>query len=145
MAPIQFGLVLPLMVGGAKPRMLRLVARHADWWTVSWTGLDDYRTQVAEMEQACAEVGRDPATLRRVWFGGCACAPTEQRAKVLAGERITAANTFLGTPQQVVEQMSRFAALGVDYFIIGCGGFPELTTLEMLTEQVLPALNAVAK
>jgi alkanesulfonate monooxygenase SsuD/methylene tetrahydromethanopterin reductase-like flavin-dependent oxidoreductase (luciferase family) len=132
----------PLMVGGTKPRMLRLVARHADWWTVSWTGLDDYRALVAEMQRACAEVGRDPATLRRVWFGGCACAPTEQQAKVLAGERITTANGFLGTPEQVVEQMSRFVELGVDYFIISSGGFPNLTTLETMTKQVLPALNA---
>ena len=54
-----------------------LVARHADWWNVSWTGIADYRKQVAECERACAEVGRDPATLRRTWFGGCVCAPTE--------------------------------------------------------------------
>ena len=26
-----------VMVGGAKPRMLRLVAHYADWWNVSWT------------------------------------------------------------------------------------------------------------
>jgi alkanesulfonate monooxygenase SsuD/methylene tetrahydromethanopterin reductase-like flavin-dependent oxidoreductase (luciferase family) len=135
----------PLMVGGTKPRMLRLVARHADWWTVSWTGLDDYRALVAEMQRACAEVGRDPATLRRVWFGGCACAPTEERARVLAGERITTANGFVGTPEQVVDQMSRFVEVGVDYFILSSGGLPELTTLEMVTEQVLPALNTVGK
>jgi alkanesulfonate monooxygenase SsuD/methylene tetrahydromethanopterin reductase-like flavin-dependent oxidoreductase (luciferase family) len=135
----------PLMVGGAKPRMLRLIARHADWWTVSWTGLEAYRAQATELERACAEVERDPATLRRVWFGGCACAPTEEQAKVLAGERITTANGLLGTPEQVVEQISRFVELGVDYFIIGCGGFPDLTTLKLVTEQVLPALNAVVK
>jgi alkanesulfonate monooxygenase SsuD/methylene tetrahydromethanopterin reductase-like flavin-dependent oxidoreductase (luciferase family) len=131
-----------IMVGGAKPRMLRLIARQADWWNVSWTGLADYRAQVAEMERACAEVGRDPATLRRTWFGGCACAPTEERATVLGGDRITTANGFLGTPQQVVEQMRSFVDLGVDYFIIRWGGFPDLTTLELLIEQVLPALNS---
>jgi hypothetical protein len=31
--------------------------------------------------------------------------------------------------------------LGVDYFMLGCGGFPALTTLEMLVHEVLPALN----
>jgi alkanesulfonate monooxygenase SsuD/methylene tetrahydromethanopterin reductase-like flavin-dependent oxidoreductase (luciferase family) len=27
-----------IMAGGARPRMLRVIARHADWWNVSWTG-----------------------------------------------------------------------------------------------------------
>ena len=31
--------------------------------------------------------------------------------------------------------------LGVDYFQLSCGGFPELTTLELLMNEVLPALN----
>jgi alkanesulfonate monooxygenase SsuD/methylene tetrahydromethanopterin reductase-like flavin-dependent oxidoreductase (luciferase family) len=26
----------PIMIGGSKPRMLRLIARYADWWSVSW-------------------------------------------------------------------------------------------------------------
>jgi alkanesulfonate monooxygenase SsuD/methylene tetrahydromethanopterin reductase-like flavin-dependent oxidoreductase (luciferase family) len=130
-----------VMIGGEKPRMLRLVARHADWWNVSWTGPADYRDLVAELERACAEVGRDPATLRRTWFGGCACAPTEERAAALGGGRITTTSGFLGTPEQVVEQMQSLVDLGIDYFIIGCGGFPDLTTLELVTEQVLPALN----
>jgi alkanesulfonate monooxygenase SsuD/methylene tetrahydromethanopterin reductase-like flavin-dependent oxidoreductase (luciferase family) len=69
----------------------------------------------------------------------------EEQARALGGGRITTANGFLGTPEQVIEQMSRFVELGVDYFITGSGGFPELTTLELVTEQVLPALDAVAR
>lgn len=131
----------PIVIGGSKPRMLRLVARHADWWNVSWTGIDDYRAQAAELERACAEVGRAPATLRRTWFGPCACAPTEEAATKLAAGRFTSANCFLGTPAQVVEQMRPFIELGVDYFMLGCAGFPDLTTLELLRNEVLPALN----
>jgi probable F420-dependent oxidoreductase len=132
----------PMVIGGSKPRMLRLIARYADWWTVSWTGIDDYRTQAAELARACAEVGRDPATLRRIWFGPCACAPTEATARTLANERFSSANGFLGTPEQVAEQMRPFAELGVDYFIVGSAGFPDTTTLELVRDQVLPALNA---
>jgi hypothetical protein len=29
----------------------------------------------------------------------------------------------------------------VDYFMLDCGGFPQLTTVEMLVNEVLPALN----
>ncbi|MDQ6645176.1 MAG: hypothetical protein M3Y76_12075 [Chloroflexota bacterium] len=32
--------------------------------------------------------------------------------------------------------------LGVDYFMLGSGRFPDLTTLEMLKQEALPMLNA---
>jgi alkanesulfonate monooxygenase SsuD/methylene tetrahydromethanopterin reductase-like flavin-dependent oxidoreductase (luciferase family) len=48
---------------------------------------------------------------------------------------------FVGTPHQLVEQMRPFIDLGVRYFILDCGGFPDLTTLELLVHEVLPALN----
>lgn len=131
-----------IMIGGSKPRMLRLIARHADWWNVSWTGIEDFRFQVATCEKACNEVGRDSATLRRTWFGGCICAPTEAEVKTLNVIGMSSANAFVGTPEQILEQMQPFLDLGVDYFMFNCGGFPQLTTLETLVSEVLPKLNS---
>jgi alkanesulfonate monooxygenase SsuD/methylene tetrahydromethanopterin reductase-like flavin-dependent oxidoreductase (luciferase family) len=130
-----------IMVGGSKPRMLRLVARHADWWNVSWTRIEDYRAQIEECERACIKEQRDPATLRRTWFGGCLCAPTEKDVKALNKDGMSAGPAFVGTPAQIIDQMRPFIDLGVDYFMLSSGGFPELTTLEMLVSEVLPALN----
>jgi alkanesulfonate monooxygenase SsuD/methylene tetrahydromethanopterin reductase-like flavin-dependent oxidoreductase (luciferase family) len=48
---------------------------------------------------------------------------------------------FVGTPAQIIEQMQPFVELGVDYFMLDCGGFPRLTTVELLVHEVLPALN----
>jgi alkanesulfonate monooxygenase SsuD/methylene tetrahydromethanopterin reductase-like flavin-dependent oxidoreductase (luciferase family) len=45
---------------------------------------------------------------------------------------------FVGTPQQIIEQMRSFIAVGVDSFLLDCGGFPNLTTLELLIREVLP-------
>lgn len=45
------------------------------------------------------------------------------------------------TPSQIIEQMQPFVELGVDYFLLDCGGFPRLTTVELLIEEVLPALQ----
>jgi alkanesulfonate monooxygenase SsuD/methylene tetrahydromethanopterin reductase-like flavin-dependent oxidoreductase (luciferase family) len=135
----------PVMVGAFKPKMLRLTARHADWWNVSSTGPAAYRQMAAEFERACMEVGRDPASVRRTWVGGCACAPTQAEAKALAGDRFSADDDndfgFVGTPQQVVEQMRAFVEMGVDYFMLDCAGFPLLTTLELLVNEVLPMWN----
>ncbi len=139
----------PIMIGAFGPKMLRLTARHADWWNVSSTSIEVYRGYFQEFEHACDEVGRDPATVRRVWSGGCLCAPTEAEVTNLAAGRLpTGENaayrmgeSFVGTPAQVIEQMQPFVELGVDYFMLDCGGFPRLTTVEMLAHEVLPALN----
>jgi probable F420-dependent oxidoreductase len=56
----------PLMIGTTGPRMLRLTAEHADIWNVSWTmGAEELVPMNAAVDAACAEVGRDPATLER--------------------------------------------------------------------------------
>lgn len=135
-----------IMVGAFRPKMLRLTARYADWWNVSSTGIDRYREMVRGFERACAEVGRAPSTVRRTWIGGCACAETQQEAEALTEGRWSIDDPddfgFVGTPKQIIEQMRPFIELGVDYFMFDCGGFPRLTTLELLIKDVLPALNA---
>lgn len=134
-----------IMVGAFKPRMLRLTAQHADWWNVSSTPVSAYRRMVETFERICAELGRDPASVRRTWGGGCACAPTQEEAERLAAGRFSPDDPedfdFVGTPQQIVDQMRPFIDLGVDYFMLDCSGFPNLTTLELLISEVLPALN----
>jgi alkanesulfonate monooxygenase SsuD/methylene tetrahydromethanopterin reductase-like flavin-dependent oxidoreductase (luciferase family) len=138
-----------IMVGAFGPKMLRLTARHADWWNVSSTGIQDYRAYLQEFERACEEVGRDPATVRRTWGGGCVCAPTAAEVTQLAAGRLQmgaeaayqVGEDFVGTPAQIIEQMQPFVELGVDYFMLDCGGFPSLTTVEMVVHEVLPALQ----
>jgi alkanesulfonate monooxygenase SsuD/methylene tetrahydromethanopterin reductase-like flavin-dependent oxidoreductase (luciferase family) len=55
----------PILVGGRGPRMLGLTARHADAWNTAWYGSPGPKFTEAheKMLAACAEVGRDPATL----------------------------------------------------------------------------------
>ena len=42
----------PIMVGAFKPKMLRVAARHADWWNVSSTGIAAYRVLGEEFARA---------------------------------------------------------------------------------------------
>src|SRR6185436_13071668 len=81
-----------IMVGAFSPKMLRLTATYADGWNVSSTGIPRYRRLAEAFERACADVGRDPATVRRSWCGGCACAPTQAEAERFAEERYSADN-----------------------------------------------------
>ena len=55
---------MPLMIGAAKPAMLRLTAKYADAFNVA--GSPNFvRERFDELDGFCAEIGRDPAEIRR--------------------------------------------------------------------------------
>jgi alkanesulfonate monooxygenase SsuD/methylene tetrahydromethanopterin reductase-like flavin-dependent oxidoreductase (luciferase family) len=95
------------------------------------------------LDAACEEVGRDPKTLRRTVMVSCYCAPTEQEVQEgTAKPRRPLGLDMVGTPAQVVEQLQAFQEIGFDYFMIAARDFPhQLTTVELLAHEVLPALN----
>jgi alkanesulfonate monooxygenase SsuD/methylene tetrahydromethanopterin reductase-like flavin-dependent oxidoreductase (luciferase family) len=69
---------IPLLIAAHRPRMLRLAARYADQWdtfaTLAGSATDGIDTPVAEriaaLDAACAEIGRDPAEIRRSTWAG---------------------------------------------------------------------------
>jgi F420-dependent oxidoreductase-like protein len=56
---------IPVVIGGSKDRMLRIIARHADQWDNNFRSDDEYRERVAKLEAACRKIGRDPQSIRR--------------------------------------------------------------------------------
>jgi alkanesulfonate monooxygenase SsuD/methylene tetrahydromethanopterin reductase-like flavin-dependent oxidoreductase (luciferase family) len=70
---------LPLAVAAAGPKALALVARYGDAWITigdpwhdpSPAGIERaVNDQLHRLEDACAEVGRDPATVDRIFLAG---------------------------------------------------------------------------
>ena len=69
---------IPIAIAAGGPKALALVARHADTWiTLGESGSGDVtpggtdavvRAQVRALDEACAAIGRDPATIARVFL-----------------------------------------------------------------------------
>ena len=56
----------PIWIGASRPRMLRLVARYADAYNSVWhASPSELAGPFANLEAACREVGRDPASIRK--------------------------------------------------------------------------------
>jgi probable F420-dependent oxidoreductase len=57
----------PILIAGKGPRMMHLVARHADSWNAAWYGRPAEATELAEriarQRAACEAAGRDSSTL----------------------------------------------------------------------------------
>src|SRR2546427_9868086 len=56
----------PIWIGGSGPkRTLRVVAKHADVWNSNAPTPDQTHGLGKILDEHCAKVGRDPATIRR--------------------------------------------------------------------------------
>jgi len=57
----------PILIAGKGPRMLGLVARHADAWNAAWYGPPDDAAElddrISKLRGACASEGRDPGSI----------------------------------------------------------------------------------
>ena len=58
----------PITLGAHGPRMLRIVAKYADRWN-SYGTTDEMRDRNAALDEACAEIGRDPTAIVRSLYG----------------------------------------------------------------------------
>ena len=58
---------IPILVAASGPKMLRLVAQHADIWHSLAKG-DDVGDKSRLLDEYCLELGRDPAEIERSTF-----------------------------------------------------------------------------
>jgi alkanesulfonate monooxygenase SsuD/methylene tetrahydromethanopterin reductase-like flavin-dependent oxidoreductase (luciferase family) len=60
---------MPLLIGSNGPRMLRITTPHVDLWNSWYTGFDNdpdgLQPLLATVDEACRQVGRDPADIDR--------------------------------------------------------------------------------
>ena len=57
---------IPIVIGGSGPRKtLRVVAKHADEWNAPAATAEDYTRLAKILDEHCADIGRDPASIRR--------------------------------------------------------------------------------
>ncbi len=89
--------------------MMQLTARFADVWN-GWVpvelgpSVESFRPMVAELERACQEVGRDPATLRRSLD-----IQVDQLGLYDEGEK-----PISGSSEEIAEAILAFQEIGVD-------------------------------
>jgi probable F420-dependent oxidoreductase len=55
---------MPLLLGGTGPRMLAIIAKHADVWN-AFVHPDEFAKKNRKLSEACEACGRDPALIER--------------------------------------------------------------------------------
>ena len=130
----------PVFVGGKGDRLLALVAAHADGWNTCWQWTPDaYRERLAVLERACADVGRDPATVWRS-LGLYALVGEDEADLARRFERLRTltpagvldgvtleqwrAGRLVGTVAEVRDQVGAWRDLGIETLILNTGATP---------------------
>jgi probable F420-dependent oxidoreductase len=106
---------LPLLVGGTGSRTIDIAARHADEWN-GWGTPEAVGHAVAHLEHRCESAARDPASIRRSANALVVVCDTDQEVGRTV-RRPQARPTVIGTPDQLVETMAAYQAVGVDEFV----------------------------
>jgi alkanesulfonate monooxygenase SsuD/methylene tetrahydromethanopterin reductase-like flavin-dependent oxidoreductase (luciferase family) len=141
---------ITILVGGRRPKLMRLVAEKADMW--QWDGpIERYHRPYDLLVASCAEAGRDLSTIQlstfaEAWFP---VNPADHQERVPVG--FTAAQDPSGayadefdwvlgpTPEDAVRQLAPLVELGVTQVTVY---FHDSRTLTMFAEHVILALAA---
>jgi probable F420-dependent oxidoreductase len=99
---------LPVMVGSNGPRMLRLTAELADHWNGGLPSLDEVPGMLAEIDDVCRAIGRDPATLTK-------SIETLVRTIPAAADVPPEPNEVRGDPGAIAAHLRHLGDLGVDH------------------------------
>ena len=131
----------PVILGGTGPRRTpRLAAKYADEYNVPFSDLDTTRAAYGRVRDACAEAGRDPASIRFSAAQTICCGKndTEVARRSAAIGLPVSDLLFAGTPARIVDQLGRFGEAGAESFYLQVLDMSDLDQLTLLAADVLP-------
>ncbi len=125
---------IPIVIGGAGPKTMALVAKHADWWNVPINF-------VHKFEEMADRRGSARASLQQM----IAFVPEESRRTEiteLAHRRFGAMGVQVGNASELLDQYGDLAGRGVERFYVWFADFAAPETLAAFGEQVIRPLES---
>lgn len=161
----------PIVLGEVRDEAwLDLIGRHATGWNSAPAAPDALRAKLDRVRAACDRHGRNFDSLRKSLEVQILVAPTqqdvrrrlEQIAELPLSPRVPARpaiveylrsgdqrkvgelepSWLVGTPDDVIDQVRVFSALGITNFMLWFMDFPSTDGMRLFAERVAPALRA---
>ncbi|MGH3318648.1 MAG: TIGR03560 family F420-dependent LLM class oxidoreductase [Streptosporangiaceae bacterium] len=135
----------PLVIGGSGPRRTpTLAARFADEFNAAFG--EDRGKHIAGFLRICAEVGRDPATVRLSTLLpvclGATRAEAERRATAVGEPAARLLRQgVVGVPEDVVGHLGKLSSLGIDTVYFHIYDVADLEHIRLLGREVLPQVS----
>ncbi|OKK22706.1 F420-dependent oxidoreductase [Streptomyces sp. CB00455] len=138
---------VPVLIGGHGARRTpRLAARYADEFNMPFASVTDTQKQFARVREAAVEAGRTADDLvysnALVVCVGKDDAEVARRAAAIGREmEELKANGLAGTPDEVVEKIGTYAAIGSSRIYLQLLDLDDLDHLELISARVLSQLG----
>ena len=151
----------PILIGGTGPkRTLRLTAEHAHEWNATPLQPSEYAKACDMLERHCADVGRDPAEIRRSMLIFATIGPDERNedlalqrfldmmapegSGISLDDAIAAGHgPWRGSVEQLVDHVGQLRDLGLDEVVFEHFCHEEDTIPEWIAGEVKPQLEAL--
>ncbi|MFD0359120.1 LLM class F420-dependent oxidoreductase [Streptomyces sp. NPDC127110] len=138
---------VPILVGGHGARRTpRLAARYADEFNMPFASVEDSRRQFARVREAAARAGRKADEL--VYSNALVVCVGKDDAEVACraaaiGREVDElkANGLAGSPDEVVEKLGTYSAIGSSRVYLQLLDLGDLDHLELISARVLPQLG----
>lgn len=138
---------VPVLIGGhGAVRTPRLAARYADEFNIPFASIEDSDKQFGRVGEAAVAAGRAPGDLvysnALVVCVGKNDAEVARRASAIGREvEEIKANGLAGSPDEVVDKIGRYAAIGSSRIYLQVLDLHDLAHLELISSQVQSQLG----
>jgi F420-dependent oxidoreductase-like protein len=135
---------VPVIIGGGGTRRTpALAARYADEFNAAFRSVEDTAAAFERVRGACAEAGRDPASMTlsaaHVTVCGSGEAELARRAAAIGRDLKELRSTGLvGTPSEIVDKIGAYAEAGATTVYLQILDLADLDHLDLLASKVLP-------
>jgi F420-dependent oxidoreductase-like protein len=137
----------PIIVGGSGlTKTPGMAARYADEFNVNFVPIDHLVRSYQALDEACDAIGRDRSTIRRSCARFLCCgvdkSEVERRAARLGKDLDDLrARGITGTPDEAVEALTRYAAIGVSRVYLQVIDLEDMDHLRLVAREVLPRVK----
>ncbi|MEY2571024.1 MAG: hypothetical protein QOE63_1374 [Acidimicrobiaceae bacterium] len=126
---------IPIVIGGAGPRTLAMVAEHADWWNVQLNLLD----QLEEKRAAAGNARVSVQLMVALVLNEAERAQVTERAERRFGRM--GGGMAIGTASELVDQLGAWGDRGVERVYTWFADFAPPETLEAFGAEVIPGVS----
>ena len=133
---------LPIWIGGGGEKVtLRIAAQHADAWNVPFVPPKVWARKSAVLDEWCAKIGRDPASITRAVNVGMAF--TDEALRIQFGPMADAIKpgVLTGSVQEMVDKVGAYVDAGAQWVIVAMRAPFDRDGLEQFAADVIPAVR----
>ncbi len=132
----------PILIGGnGQQRTLPLVVKYASEWNAVYIPPDEFARRNRQLNEMLAANGRAPSSVRRSLMTGCYFGRDDAEVQRKLGKRsrddLRKQGIVVGTAAEVVDQLGKYASVGVQRIMLQWLELDDLDGLEAMAKSVL--------